>query len=305
MGQIEAYLEHRYPENQEVRKSLVNLVHNYAEWGLKDSKFESDFTSGRDEQFYGYIWEMVLASHLIDQGLDIHSGDEGPDFGFPYHDQKVWVEATCPAPEGIPDDWFHISAIGDTPLVKSVPHEQILLRWTSALKEKKEKLTGRFQTNRNWKPGYLENGVVGVTDPYVVAVSACRLGPTSIHLSEGISQLPYAVEASFPVGPIEVVVDRGTLKTVDQRLSHRPVIKKPNGANVPTDSFLNPEYSGVSALLGSSAGINAACGEKTPIALVHNPLARNPLPQGILGVDQEFVADDHGEHYELRDIKNN
>ena len=116
------------------------------------------------------------------------------------------------------------------------------------------------------------------------------------------SQLPYAVEAVFPVGPLEVVINRETMETVDTRHGHRLFIRKPSGAEVPTDIFLNPDYAGVSGILGSPAGLNAACGFRPPIAVVHNPLATNRLPVGILGADEEYVAEDKGDHYELRDL---
>ncbi|CCQ72767.1 restriction endonuclease subunit S [Magnetospira sp. QH-2] len=303
IGQVETFLEARYADNTEVMECLKDLFRRYGRWGLKDSSFESKFTSGRDADFFAYLWEMVLASHLKNLGLDLQSADEGPDFGFLYKGQKIWIEAVCPGPEGLSEDWLRISKAGEAPRAQSVPHEQMLLRWTAALKEKKEKLTGRPRRSGGWRPGYLEKEVVGGGEPYVVAVSSCRLGPTSLHLHNSISQLPFAVEAAFPVGPIELVIDRQTMKTVDQRYSNRRFIKNQNDADVPTDSFLNPDYSGVSALLGTPAGIDAACGGKPPIVLVHNPLADNPLPQGILGVDHEFIAEDKGDHYELREVR--
>ena len=134
------------------------------------------------------------------------------------------------------------------------------------------------------------------------AIARSHLGNPGLSgrlLHHGISQLPFAVETAFPVGPIEVVINRETMQAVDQRHAYRPNIKKPSGAEVPTDSFLNPEYASVSAILGTPAGVNAACGNEAPIALVHNPLATNLLPVSILGADEEYVAEDEGDHYEL------
>lgn len=308
MGRVAAYLAERYADNPEVRECLTVLYHQYAAWDLKDTTFDRDFTDGRDEHFYPYLWEMILARHLHDLGLPISSADEGPDFKVNLGDQTIWIEAICPSPAGLPDHWINIRSIDQPVRLCGVPHEQMLMRWTSALKEKKEKLTGRIERNRRTgdeilKPGYLEKGIVGEGEPYVIAVSACRLGFGNAFLHEGISQMPFAVEAAFPIGPIEIVFDRETMEAVEQRNVYRPVIQKPNGADVPTDSFLNPDYAGVSAILGTPAGVNAACGDQAPIALVHNPLATNKLPVGILGVDEEYVPEDHGDHYELHCIK--
>jgi hypothetical protein len=306
MDAVEEYLSRRFAENAEVRDCLTVLYQQFREWGLKDGKFDQDFTDGADDHFYAYTWEMVLARHLVKCGLEVSSADEGPDFKVPHKGSAIWIEAICPSPVGIPDDWLNFPSSGES-RVGSVPHEAMLLRWTSALKEKKEKLTGRVISNRGTreeivKPGYLQNGIVGERDPYVIAISACRLGYGNTMLHTGISQFPFAVEAAFPVGPVEIVIDRMTMKQLDRRHSHRASIKKPNGADVPTDSFLNPAYSGVSAILGTPAGINAACGDRYPVALVHNPLAANKLPVGVICADAEYVAEDKGDYYELRNV---
>lgn len=306
MNRVENFLANRFPNNTKLTDCLIDLHRRYADWALKDTKFDQDFTDGTDDHFYAYLWEMLLASHLKNIRLDISSADEGPDFKIHRSGQTIWVEAICPSPSGLPDEWLRESRPGEV-RVWSLPHEEMVLRWTAALKEKKEKLTGRLERDRVTgeeivRPGYAAKGIVGRNDPYVIAVSSCRLARLESDCHVGISQMPFAVEAVFPVGPIEVVINRETMETVDTRHGHRLFIRKPSGAEVPTDSFLNPDYAGVSAVLGSPAGLNAACGANAPIVVVHNPLATNRLPVGILGADQEYVAEDNGDHYELRDV---
>lgn len=304
MDLVENFLTERYPDNFQLRNCLICLYRRYATWGLGDRNFDKEFTDGRDEHFYPLLWEMLLASYFKGIGLNVSSTNEGPDFRIDRDGQTIWIEAICPSPMGLPVEWLEASPPGEV-RVRDVPHEQMLLRWTAALKEKKEKLTGRIERNRktgkdDLKPGYIAKGIVGQDDPYVVAVSACRLALSELDLHFGISQMPFAVETAFPVGPIEVVINRETMESVDVRQAYRPMIKKVTGAEVPTDSFLNPDYAGVSAILGTPAGLNAACGYESPIALVHNPLATSKLPAGILGADKEYVAEDMGDHYELQ-----
>ena len=307
MSQVEDFLADKFPNNTKLTGCLIDLHRRYANWGLKDTKFDKDFTDGEDEHFYAYLWEMLLARHLKNIPLDISSADEGPDFRIGRSDQIIWIEAICPSPSGLPDEWLRKPRPGEI-RVRSLPHEEMVLRWTAALKEKKEKLAGRPERDRVTgegivRPGYLDKGVVGPGDPYVIAVSSCRLSWLESDCHVGISQLPFAVEAVFPVGPIEVVINRETMETVDTHHGYRLYIRKPSGAEVPTDSFLNPAYAGVSAILGSPAGLDdAACGASMPIVVVHNPLAKNRLPVGVLGADQEYVAEDKGDHYELRDL---
>lgn len=306
MDRVEEFLTERYANNHELKDSVIHLYRQYATWGLKDTKFNQDFTDGRDEHFYSYLWEMLLARYFRGIGLDLTSADEGPDFRINWNGRAIWVEAICPSPVGLPADWLETIPAGEV-RVRELPHEQMLLRWTAALKEKKEQLTGRIERDRYtgeeaMKPGYLAKGTVGPKEPYVIAINACRLGRSELDLHHGISQLPFAVETAFPVGPVELVINRKTMQEVDKRHAYRPKIINPNSAEVPTDNFLNSDYASVSAVLGSPAGLNAACGRKSPVAIVHNPLAINALPTGILGADEEYIAEDKGDHYELHKV---
>lgn len=98
--------------------------------------------------------------------------------------------------QGLPDEWInHVSGN-----VVSLPHEEILLRWTSAIKEKAEKLLGRADRKTGERiPGYIEKGIVTPSDAYVIAINGRLLRGFGGAIPElhGISQLPYAVEATF------------------------------------------------------------------------------------------------------------
>lgn len=290
MDLVEQFVADQYADNAEARAGLLTLYREYASWSLKDSKFDQDFTSGDEDQFYGYLWEMVLARHLKRLGFEISSADKGPDFKIDHKGRTIWVEATCPAPSNLPPEWLEPANSG-VASVKQMPHEKMLLRWTNA-----------FETKKGKHDHWLKGGTVKSDQSYVIAISGCRLDRMEILTYIGISQFPFAVEAVFPVGPIQVTIDRDTLETADRRPSYRPIILKKKKVPISTTSFLNPEYADVSALLGSSAGFNAACGQRYQTVVVHNPLAKNPLPKGILGADDEFVAEDKGDYFELHPI---
>jgi hypothetical protein len=99
----------------------------------------------------------------------------------------------------------------------TMPHEAILLRWTSAIKDKAEKLFGAAD---HPDTGYLAKGVVAEGDAFVVAINARRLRDSFPQL-EGISQFPFPVEAVFSVGPYAVQINRENLKVVGGGHSHR------------------------------------------------------------------------------------
>lgn len=230
---------------------------------------------------------MILARHLSSQGFQLKSSDIGPDFFFEYDGRQIWVEAISPKPTGIPEDYLVFQKEGEVK-VFDVPHEQILLRWTSALKDKNDKLVG-FEKRGQHIEGYQEKGIVCRDASYVIAVDASQLGKSICELY-GVTQQPYAVEAVFPVGPYAITINTETTEVVGSGYTSRTEIAKPPSTTVPTDSFFDARYSGVSAIIGTMAGVNASCELTAPVIVVHNPNATNPIPTGILGASAEYVA---------------
>src|SRR5262249_43760251 len=160
------------------------------------------------------------ARHLDAQGHRLTSVKKGPDFRLEHNGLTVWVEAISPEPRGIPNDWLE-PLKPDEFRVGDVPHTEVLLRWTAAIKEKWEKLNG-----------YIAANIVRANDAYVIAINGCQLG--RLPLQHGISGLPYAVEAVYGAGPIAVPVDKQTGKIGSPFVSHRPQIQTAYGAPVPT-----------------------------------------------------------------------
>ncbi|WP_306260993.1 hypothetical protein [Pararhizobium sp. IMCC21322] len=297
MNDVKKFLATKFADNDYVRELLTALYEEFTSWGIKDNIFDQDFTDGEPHHFFPRVWEMVLARHLVQLGYDVSSKDAGPDFLIEHNGQRIWIEAVCPSPVGLPDEWINPMRPDEGSRLFSVPHEAMLLRWTSALKEKNDKLVGAKN-----KEGYLEKGIVDEDDAYIIAISACQLG-MGLLTYRGISQYPFAVEAVFPIGPYEIVLDRETFSTTEVRHQYRPAIAKPKtGAEVSTDNFLDSDYKGVSTVIGTNAGINAACGAAWPLAHVHNPNARNPIPKGILEGAEEFFATDMGDFLQLEKL---
>jgi type I restriction enzyme S subunit len=141
-------------------------------------------------------------------------------------------------------------------------------------------------------PGYLKNGVVGHDDIYVIAVNGRLLrgfGGTFGELN-GISQFPFAVEATFAIGPLHIRIDRNTLVSGQPKHQERYLMEKPIGQPVPADTFLTAEYSNISAIWATDICELSLRGSAPASAVVHNPRARNPLPLGFLPAQNEYVA---------------
>lgn len=289
---IAEFLELRFPgggPRRVYRRALELAVREFLDSGMADRKYEIEFLSGSEAKFWSCLSEAFVyqrIKHLsLPQRLNI---GEGPDFLVQTGGVKVWIEVVCPEPSGIPSDWLEIqfSKAG------SVPNEAILLRWTSAIKDKTEKLVGRADAKVK---GYLRTGIVSERDVYVIAVNGCRMRHGPFPALHGISQFPYAVEAVFPVGPYQIRIDRHSLRKVGAGHQTRFHIPKPNGSKVSTYAFLDPNFQQVSAVWALDCNGASVIGNSEPSALIFNPNAVQPLPRGLLVADDEFLAVKTGE----------
>jgi len=285
-------LELRYPGeglSRDYRLELQRVCAAFLSSGLADSKFEAELTGQSDAKFWSCVSEALVYDRIKDIARPARAiVGEGPDFLLTDGHRRVWLEVVCPEPIGLPQDWLEIQANH----VGTVPHDAILLRWTSAIKDKTDKLVGSVDGRVR---GYLKTGLVTKDDVYVIAVNGSRLRHGPFAALYGISQFPYAVEAAFPVGPLQFRIDRDSLTSLGHGYQERLHIPKPSGANVPTYAFLDPRNQAVSAIWAVDFNAGRVIGSQEPCALIHNPLATQPLPKGFFRSDSEFFASPSGE----------
>jgi type I restriction enzyme S subunit len=301
--ELKASIERRYPwtsaKGSEIREAICALCTRMLGSGLLDGDAEKKLCSENPNAFWQQLSEILLADQLIKAGLKPLHQEPGPDFLVDLGKGRLWIEVVTPEPKGLPDDWSnHVSGN-----VVSLPHEEILLRWTSAIKEKAEKLLGRVDRKTGERiPGYLEKGIVTSSDAYVIAINGRLLRGFGGAIPElhGISQLPYAVEATFAVGPLQITIDRQTLQQVGSGLQHRTYIAKPKGAAVPADTFFDPEFSPISAIWAVDVDELLAIGETRPMVVVHNPLAAVKLDRKILPAQSEYFLTEGDGYYEVQ-----
>ena len=236
-GMIDEFLCQRYPYagmQQAAREALARACNSFVDSGLADSNFVSRLCSGNEGEFWSRLSEALLAQHLRKAGLDPRpSPGGGPDFLLLHEGRRVWIEVTCPEPMGVPRDFV------------DAPHHERLLRWTSAIEAKAEKLLG---TPDGSVRGYLDKKFVTPEDAYVIAVNgrSLRSGPFPALL--GVSRLPYAVEAALAVGPYQVMIDRTLRGQVDAWHQSRSEIPKASRKPVSTNTFLDPRYRPICAI---------------------------------------------------------
>jgi len=268
---------------------------------LADAKFTKELCSGSEQKFWSCVSEALIAARLRDVGLDpAPSEGGGPDFLLTENGRRIWIEVICPEPTGVPSDWLN-PELGKVVKVVNFPHEQILLRWTSAIKEKAEKLIGSFDGTIK---GYIEKGIVSPGDAYVIAVNGRHLRNCTFSTVLGISQFPFAAEAVFAIGPYQITIDRDTMEQIGAGHQHRPMVSKPNGALVPAYTFLDPRFQPISAIWAVDLDGTSAIGNPEPMAVIHNPNAVKRIPIGFLPAQDEYVAEPIGaEEFELSRIE--
>ena len=266
--------EARWPEGDYGRQFSLDKLAQYQGAGFASPQFHADLNSGDDDQFFQQLWEMVLGCHLLDLGLDVQAPKgNAPDFLVKHERMRIWVEAICPTPKGVPVD-FVKPPLGGSGLIEW-PNASILLRWTHAIAEKRRKLE-RYQMK----------GVVVPGDRYVIAVNGHWLG--AVMDSEGISGWPWAAEATLGIGPLQVKFNRTTAEWGEFHNSARSHVVNANDALVETDSFWSDNYVPVSAVLGT---VKASWEHvPAPICVVHNPRTDVPIPQWLFGEELDVTG---------------
>jgi hypothetical protein len=288
-------LQKRFPNNNVAPSHFGELLTQYAESNLSPPHLIAEIETTDEGKLWSCICEAMLYRYLRSIGYALRNsvtaaGQHGPDFGVDYQGRTIWIEATVPSPEGIPADWLKPPHKGEI-RVKTKPDQPRVLRCTSAIDAKQKKFAE-----------YLAKGIIGANDCAVIAVNICRLSDWDVD-GNGISQRPLVMEAVFPIGPLGVPITReDELDGPAQHMS-RFAIKKLNGREIQTANFLDPRFANVSAVV---QGHQRHMFEKDLVlSTVHNPLASNPLPTSLFGTCKEFVAEERGDEYEIKDVAMN
>lgn len=238
-------------------------------WAEYQPLADRHFCADARNHFLQRFWEMYLAVTLKGRGFLLTKvGDEGPEFYFLHEHKKVWVEAVAPGP-GIGPDAVPQPQLGQA---SAVPQEQILLRFTTALADK----LGTYNNA-------LKKGIINGRDHYVVAIN-CR----GIHEAPFPSVLPYGVMACLPFGHPTVTLDGQTRQIIDSYFQYRDQVSKRSGKVVYTNLFLNPEYAGISGVLGSAIYPTDPVEMGCDFWFLHNPLASQPIGKSVFSFCRQY-----------------
>ena len=225
-------------------------------------------------KYWQQMSEILLAEELIKCNFNPKHPTRGPDFWIETNGKKIWIEVVTPEPKDLPN--AYMDGTGDT-----IPHTEILLRWTAAIKDKSEK----FRKYKN-------DGLIGDNDICVIAINGRLLRGCNDVFPEfyGISQLPFAVEAALGVGPLQITIETKTMKQVSSELQHRPNIQNRNNANVASNIFLDSSHTHIDALWATDLDEGLLLSRSCSMAIIHNPNCNNKLPLKLLPTQIEYAA---------------
>jgi type I restriction enzyme S subunit len=245
------------PAMLEAKELFLTMWKKYSKYA--DKHFHKEIR--RD--FNARFWEMDLTCTLLEKKFEIYCPKPGPDIKI---QNNIWVEAVCPTPGSfsnsnrVPEIQYGIAQEVESDLIKS--------RFISSIKSKHDAYLK-----------YITNRTINLNDPYIIAVNGCQIPGSNAEFN-----IPIIARAVLSIGSDYVTFDRLTGNIIDRGLKHQDSIKKNNGALISQDTFLNPDYSGISAILYSNVSL---CNRTSKLGqdylLIHNPIAKNPLPESFLG----------------------
>jgi type I restriction enzyme S subunit len=264
------------PRCQEAKvfvNQLWQLVHNY---------LDPDLPAKLPNQFHQHFWEIYLADLLLKIGLnlDYSNSSDGPDICIKCSDSSVWVEAVT----ALAGDGVDAVQKADFDVASDVPDDQIKLRLLNSFDKKSKKYEVCKQ--KNW---------VDSKDPYIIAINDA-LVPSARCKQE----IPRIVRSLLPFGDSVLHLDKETLHVVGTSYEYQGKVVKASGNGPETTYFLNPKFSGISAVIYSCADVfNYPTDSSQSLLLLHNPLAVNPLPLGFLKKGHEYWIDDQYDRLRL------
>jgi hypothetical protein len=232
------------------------------------------------DHFLQRFWEMYLGVTLLDHGFKLHrNGHEGPEYYAIVDSRRMWFEAIAPGGGDGPDRVPELEPANSPGEIRAgyVPTEQIILRYTNALAEKRDRYNDA-----------LSKEIVSPDDYYVLALNCSGIP----HARFGGSP-PYFLQAFLPIGPITITVDVETFEAKESSHAYRPEIVKFKGSKVSTRAFLDEDARFCSCVLHSAVHcVNNTARLGFDFSVLHNPRAYRPIDAAVFGWCEQFTVQD-------------
>lgn len=247
-------------------------------------KLWEDFAPFADKQFLNEIesnlkprfWEMYLGCSFLYNGFNLELPDHngGPDLNINYNNTKLWVEAVTPQ-KGIGED--KIEKPTEMEWTK-VPTDKMVLRIQNSIDLKKEQYLKWIDKNK-----------VNENEPFILAINGSELifGRTE-------RELPLILRAISQIGDQYLTFSKENFEVIDQGYHFEDTVKKSIGTVIKKNILDDEEYNFISAFLYSCVDpLNRPEDMGDDYILVHNPIAKNTLPIGLLKLGCEFYRQEN------------
>jgi hypothetical protein len=274
-----------HPVNEQGRRCCELL------WADFHSVAEPRFVESFREDVFARFWEMYLGVTMLKRGHELICTGHGPDLGFDFEGQRIWIEAVTltPGQDGAPDRVPEFAASGT---FSYSPERQMLLRYLNAIDEKLRRKYARW----------VEQEIVHPQDAYVIAINGSNIDMDLLD-----SFPPRLAQAALPLGSAYAIfsgASETTTAETDWGLNPQVAIKKLSGSDVPTAVFLSDEGKAIGALLRSSARPWAAPADYgSDFEFIRNPWAFSPLPATLILPGHEYVVTLEGDHARINGLR--
>ncbi len=271
-GACDAFKNLKKNENKNmITKELISFIEKL--WQDYNPYADRDFPEQFQRDLDSRFWEMYLTCTLLYKSLPVtprsNRPNKGPDILIENNDNRIWVEATA---RGC-GEFINPDRVEDFEMGRVInildEDEKIILRFTGAIKDK-------FEQYKD----YLAEGVVSSSDAYIIAINSCKIN----------------------IAECEVGIPRIIRSLIGQ------AVKRKSGEKIETNFFLNPEYENISGIIFSSFYINSIATKKCfgldhnygeDLLYIHNPMAKNPIPEVFFKFGTEVKIDIDNEKYLL------
>lgn len=232
-------------------------------WSKYETYADANFLDEIPFRFSQRVWEMWLGNLMLENGKILKKPNKKGGADLVISSEKN-IHIECVVPEhGKGADAVPEMMVGtiENMFVQDVPEQKIVLRVRHSLKEKFEQYQQRLQ-----------KGLVDDTEPYIIAVNTSDFGYPE--------HIPYALKAVFGIGfpALRIFDGEKRLENPTHHWTHRPTIAKQSGTEIDTLFFLIPEFANISAIIYSNKSVLNSRINNEPIVIIHNPLAKNPIP---------------------------
>lgn len=248
-------------------------------WEQYEPYADSYFPEAFKRQFAQRSWELYLGTTLLNRGFNLGKyRNTGPDFDVQDKggNRLAWIEAVT-TEKGSGNDRVPDVVYG---VAMNLPEEKMMLRITNVLNEKFKKYCTE-----------LANGAIKENEPYVIAINRSKID----YPDPG---LPLILKVLFGIGhlSLRIMVEGKRQENPETFWTGRPKVSKRSGKDVPMLFFEDANHVGISAVIYcrdsilNSPRLPQDMGEN--FVIVHNPLAKNPLPNGFFAFGDEYKVEE-------------